>query len=98
MKLADLDVSKTYSYADYLTWRFQERVELIKGKLFKMPPAPSRRHQEILIHLMGDFINFFKRSHAKFIQLHLMLESQKNLLLIKIPIRWFSPIYVWYAM
>ncbi len=45
--LDQLDVSKTYSYADYLKWQFQERVELIKGKLFKMSPAPSRRHQEI---------------------------------------------------
>ncbi|MGB0522906.1 MAG: Uma2 family endonuclease [Flammeovirgaceae bacterium] len=47
MKLSDLDITKTYSYADYLTWQFQERVELIKGKLFKMSPAPSRQHQKI---------------------------------------------------
>jgi hypothetical protein len=24
-----LDLNKTYSYADYLTWEFQKRVELI---------------------------------------------------------------------
>ena len=24
-----------YSYADYLLWKFKERVELFKGKLFK---------------------------------------------------------------
>lgn len=47
MDIADIDISKTYSYADYLTWRFQERVELLKGKLFKMSPAPSRQHQKI---------------------------------------------------
>jgi len=43
----ELDFSKQYTYADYLTWRFKERVELIKGWLFKMSPAPRRRHQEI---------------------------------------------------
>lgn len=40
-----LDLNGTYSYADYLLWQFSERVELIKGKIFTMSPAPSRRHQ-----------------------------------------------------
>ena len=42
-----LDFKKRYSYADYLTWQFAERVELIKGWLHKMSPAPRRFHQEI---------------------------------------------------
>ena len=46
-KLSDLDLTKTYSYADYLLWQLQERVELIKGKIFEMSPAPSRKHQEV---------------------------------------------------
>jgi hypothetical protein len=41
MKLEDLSSKATYSYADYLTWAFEERIEIIKGKLFKMSPAPS---------------------------------------------------------
>ena len=45
--LAELDLSATYSYADYLLWYFEERVELIKGHIFQMSPAPSRRHQNI---------------------------------------------------
>jgi len=44
----DLDESMTYSYAHYLNWLFDERVELNKGKIFKMSPAPSRVHQEFL--------------------------------------------------
>jgi hypothetical protein len=32
-----LDPDKTYSYADYLLWEFDERLELIKGK-----PLPCR--------------------------------------------------------
>jgi Uma2 family endonuclease len=47
MQLADLDFSKDYTYADYLKWTFDERLELIKGKLFKMSPAPSRNHQKL---------------------------------------------------
>lgn len=48
-----LDLNKTYSYADYLLWSFEERVELIKGKVLKMSPAPSRRHQGISTQLHG---------------------------------------------
>ena len=47
MQLSDLDLSKTYTYADYLQWKFQERVELIKGRIFQMSPAPSSNHQDI---------------------------------------------------
>lgn len=46
-----LDFDKEYTYADYLTWKFKERVELIKGKIFKMSSAPNRRYQEIADNL-----------------------------------------------
>ena len=51
MKFSELDLSKNYTYSDYLKWQFEERVELIKGKIFKMSPAPRRRHQEISIQI-----------------------------------------------
>lgn len=44
--LAQLDQNKQYSYAEYLTWKFEERVELLRGFIAKMA-APSRIHQEI---------------------------------------------------
>lgn len=47
MQFTDLDLNKSYTYADYFTWQFKERVELIKGKIFKMSPAPNRIHQKI---------------------------------------------------
>ena len=47
-KIEQLDLSKQYSYADYLSWEFKERVELFKGWVKKMSPAPSRRHQMIV--------------------------------------------------
>lgn len=50
-----LDANKIYSYADYLTWQVPERLELIKGRLFKMSPAPLRYHQELSGALFGEF-------------------------------------------
>ncbi|SQA93129.1 Uncharacterised protein [Capnocytophaga ochracea] len=50
-----------YSYADYLLWKFKERVELFKGKLFKMS-APSAVHQEISMKLAGELYQFLKGS------------------------------------
>ena len=45
--LDQLDLNGTYTYADYLTWQFEELVELIKGKIYKMSPSPIRMHQKI---------------------------------------------------
>jgi Uma2 family endonuclease len=53
-----LDLSKEYTYADYLTWQFSERVELIKGKIFKMSPAPLRSHQQISFALALQIGNY----------------------------------------
>ncbi|MGA0560291.1 Uma2 family endonuclease [Larkinella sp. VNQ87] len=48
--------SKKYTYADYLTWQLVEgrsdvSVELIKGKVARMSPAPKRIHQAISFNL-----------------------------------------------
>lgn len=57
----ELDLGKQYTYADYLTWHFKERVELIKGWIHKMSPAPLDQHQRISSNLHGDIFHFFKR-------------------------------------
>lgn len=54
-----LDFNKTYSYADYLLWKFKERVELFKGKILEMSPAPSRRHQKVLRNVNRVFDKYF---------------------------------------
>lgn len=61
----DLDLDKKYSYADYLTWKFQERLEIIKGKIFKMSPAPSTLHQKVSSNLNGILWNEFKNHKCK---------------------------------
>jgi len=38
LSFGDIDTSLTYSYAHYLTWLFDDRVELIRGQVFKMSP------------------------------------------------------------
>jgi len=57
-----LDLSKQYTYKDYLLWRFKERVELIKGWIYKMSPAPKRKHQKISGNIFGYIWNFIKSS------------------------------------
>ena len=58
----DLDLNGTYSYADYLKWKFEERLELFRGKIFKMSPAPSRNHQTILSKLFIEFAKVFSKT------------------------------------
>lgn len=60
-----LDSKKLYTYADYLTWQVQERLELIKGRLFKMSPAPLRYHQELSGALHREFSTYLKRKPCK---------------------------------
>ena len=52
--LHQLDLNQTYSYADYLTWQLDEAVELIKGKIMLMSPAPNVEHQRINRKLLLD--------------------------------------------
>jgi len=45
------DPSLSYTYTDYLQWNFEERLELIRGRIFKMSPAPNTTHQKISFRL-----------------------------------------------
>ncbi len=56
----DFDYPGMYSYADYLKWNIEERVEIIKGKIFKMSPAPSSRHQTCSSKLLLPLLQFLK--------------------------------------
>ena len=54
-----LDTTQKYTYADYLTWQFKERVELIRGYVVRMSPAPNVRHQRIsgfIFRKIGTFL------------------------------------------
>lgn len=71
-KFSDLDLSKSYTYGDYLMWNFEEKVELIKGKIFKMSPAPSMKHQGVVRNIVGNMFNSFGNNSCKLFSLHLM--------------------------
>ncbi len=57
--ISQLDLQGVYTYADYLTWKFEQAVELVKGKILKIS-APNRRHQKISWQLSGVFYTTFK--------------------------------------
>jgi Uma2 family endonuclease len=65
MQLSDLDLTKTYTYADYLKWTFDERLELIKGKIFRMSPAPSSGHQSVSGAVFSELYNHLKKKPCK---------------------------------
>jgi Uma2 family endonuclease len=59
-ELSQLDLNATYTYADYLTWKFDEMVEIVKGKLLPMSPAPSPNHQRVSRRILNKFENFLE--------------------------------------
>ena len=63
--LSQLDLNGTYTYADYLTWQFDDELELIKGKIMLMSPAPNVNHQRISIRLGAILYNFLKQKSCQ---------------------------------
>jgi Uma2 family endonuclease len=59
VKVEEPDHSLTYTYADYMAWKFKERLELFRGKIFKMA-APNMNHQTVGGHLYNQFYNYLK--------------------------------------
>lgn len=59
-QLSQLDLTASYSYADYLTWQLNETVELIEGKIQLMSPAPNVKHQRLSIYLSSRLFYYFE--------------------------------------
>jgi len=57
---ADLDLSMSYSYADYYSWEFDERVELINGRVFTIT-QPGTKHQQISGAISAKLYGHLKR-------------------------------------
>jgi Uma2 family endonuclease len=58
-KVEEPDPSVSYTYADYLQWKFEERLELFRGRIFKLA-APNTRHQQISRNLFLPVATFLK--------------------------------------
>lgn len=65
--IEQLDFSKAYTFKDYLSWKFSERVELLKGYIAKMSPAPTSKHQEISSNLHFNLAYFLQKKPCKVI-------------------------------
>lgn len=64
-QLSQLDLNGRYSYADYLTWRLDDAIELIKGKISLMSPAPNLSHQRISWQLSGLLFNYLRKKPCR---------------------------------
>ncbi len=53
-----LDLTKRYTFADYVTWIDDVRRELIDGFIKMMSPAPNTIHQRVLRRLSKPIDNF----------------------------------------
>ena len=65
MKIEGPDLTGTYTYADYMTWEWDQLAELIHGKIFKMSPAPSSNHQSISGNLFATIWNYLHGKRCK---------------------------------
>jgi Uma2 family endonuclease len=63
-KVEEPDSSFIYTYADYLQWKFEERLELFRGKIFKLS-APNTKHQDISRNVLMPIAIFLKDKSCK---------------------------------
>lgn len=71
MPLPKVESDKIYTYADYLTWDEDERIEIIDGKPVMMAP-PLRKHQKVSGEIFAQLHNYLKGKqcevyHAPFV-------------------------------
>jgi hypothetical protein len=78
--IEQLDLTKAYTFKDYLSWKFQERVELLRGYIAKMSPAPTSTHQEIAGTLHWVLRNYLQKKSCKvfFAPFDVYLPSRKG--------------------
>jgi Uma2 family endonuclease len=80
--ISQLDPKGTYTYADYLKWQFDESVELIKGKLYRISPAPKRKHQDASVNLEFALLKYFEDKSCKVydapFDVRLPVQNRKN--------------------
>ncbi|MBL7813047.1 MAG: Uma2 family endonuclease [Bacteroidetes bacterium] len=57
---SSLNANALYTYWDYLKWTFTDRVELIRGHVVKMSPAPGANHQRALRDVYFHFDQCFR--------------------------------------
>lgn len=62
--LSQLDPNGYYTYSEYYKWKFEEYVELIRGKIYPLP-TPWTLHQQVLGNLCISILSHLKEKKAK---------------------------------
>ena len=95
INIDQLDLNGTYPYADHLKWQFDDFVEIIKGKVYKMSSAPPRFHRDISREIERPIANYCIRRLVKYIVPLLKFDFQLMVKKEKMPfIRLCSLIFV----
>jgi len=63
--ISQLDFTKLYTYEEYYTWQFPERIELIDGVPYQLMSAPRTNHQRISISLSARWFNFLEDKNCE---------------------------------
>jgi len=58
--ISQLDPNGTYSYADYVSWQFEDLVELLRGKVVRRVNMPVELHQATVGQLFGAIGGFLR--------------------------------------
>lgn len=64
MALSDYKEDTVYTYADYKSWREDERIEIVNGEPY-MQAAPSTAHQEVVLNMAVAFREMLKGAPCK---------------------------------
>ncbi|MBK8701024.1 MAG: Uma2 family endonuclease [Saprospiraceae bacterium] len=62
----DAHYDQLYTYEDYLNFSFDDSVEIIRGKIFRMSPAPGTAHQKISRNFGGLLYNHLKGKRCQY--------------------------------
>ena len=57
-----LDMTRRYTYADYLTWADNKMRELLNGFIRLMSPAPTLKHAVVLRRIGTPLVNFIEQN------------------------------------
>jgi|GEM_PF-3765026 len=81
MQFSDLNLNKTYSYADYLKWTFEERIEIIKGKAYKMTFDEYVEKEALPDIIFNEFSRYLKDKSGKihFVPFNIQVTDSKIL-------------------
>lgn len=59
------EYGELYTYGDYLKFKFDYMVELIRGKIFKMSPAPTSFHQIVVGNFHLEIGNYLRKKSCQ---------------------------------